>query len=440
MPSCIRSLRQLAPICFPPMKMLLMDFIVLGQYILLLPAMKIYFFTTKLNFRTAGGSIEEFDLMMRTLQNMGHDVVCVTTFCDGNDMPTRPPYVVLEENIADRDLLGLARGIYCLFKKYEKDADIFHIDGHVFLYGAGAYRRIGGRIPVSAFFNRELGSFPEDESVLIAAKKRSLATRIRKSLRWLLERTLGMWLARALDIKMFITPLYRDMYQNFGLSGGIMMVFADPLDFQNIMRQNGITEHTYRDRLPASRPPFRIFFSSRMVAGKGFDLLLAGFARVRNKEHFKLVLGGDGPESERIHASAQERGITRYIDFLGWTPKEQVYEQFKKADMFVQVGWRREGASMTLLHALAFGVPSIVPRGSGMAWQAGNAALTVENGNHEELARTIEKLAENRTLRAELSANCYRRITDGEIDHRKTIARWVSAMQDVAGKRSASSA
>jgi glycosyltransferase involved in cell wall biosynthesis len=392
--------------------------------------MRIFFFTSKLNFRTAGGSVEEFDLMIRTLQGLGNEIACVTTFPDGNDIPTPPPYRVIEENISRRSLFGLQQGIYGLLTKYEKDADFFHVDGHLFLYGAGAYRRLGGNVPVSAYFNRELGSFAEDASPLLASEQRSFYRRIRKRARWLLERTLGMWLARAIDLASFITPLYQKMYEDFGLRNRASMVLADPVDFRRIMRENDIDEFSYRHRLAAGGL-LRIFFSSRMIPGKGFDLLLAGFAQVRNKERFRLVLGGNGPEEPALRNLAGNLGITRYVEFLGWMPKEHLYQEFKKADMFVQVGWRREGASMTLLHAMAFGIPCIVPKDSGMAWQAGAAALSVKNGNHSELARAIERLAEDTSLRARLSEACYRRIADDEIDHTKVLARWFDKMRSI---------
>src|SRR3989339_29442 len=98
--------------------------------------MKIYFITSKLNFKTSGGSIEEFDLMMRTLIELGNEVVAVTAFSEANNIPHALPYQVIEENIPRRGLLGIQEGIFKLLKKYEHDADFFHVDGHLFLYGA----------------------------------------------------------------------------------------------------------------------------------------------------------------------------------------------------------------------------------------------------------------------------------------------------------------
>ena len=396
--------------------------------------MRIYFFTSKLNFRTAGGSIEEFDLMMRTLQKRGAEVTCVTTFSDGNDIQGPLPYAVIEEDIKNRSLFGTSWGIYNLLKKYQENADFFHVDGHNFLYGAGAYRRFGGRVPVSAYFNRELGSFPPDRSFLIGKNSESVLRKVRRGIRWILERTFGMYLARSLDLREFISPMYRRMYENFGLTcRDNCMVLPDPIDLRAIMRENGITEYSYRERLKRDGR-LTIFFSSRMAPAKGFDLILAGFSRLKNKDKYHLILGGDGPEEGEIKRLAEELGIMRHIEFPGWTPKEKLYEYYKKADMFVQVGWREEGTSVSLLYALAFGLPSIVRRGSGIAWQAGDAALPVTHGDREALAQAIERLGEDPDLRAHLSRMCYERLFADELNYEKNISQWLRAMDAIANQ------
>lgn len=399
--------------------------------------MKIYFFTSKLNFKTAGGSIEEFDLMMRTLQTMGHEVTAVTFFSKGNDISSPLPYRLIEHNIRT-DLVGMSLDIYGLFKRYERQADFFHIDGHIGLYGAGLYRRAGGTVPVSAFFNRELGSFPQDHSFLVGMHHESLVARARRMIRYALERSLGMYLANALDLRLFISPFYQAMYEKFGLRStkSNSFVIGDPIDLKKLSRENGITAVSYEGR--SARKPITLFFSSRMAPAKGFDLILSGFARVKNKDDFHLILGGDGPEEIEIKKLARDLGIEKYIDFPGWTPRDTLFEYYKRTDVFIQVGWRKEGTSISLLYALAFGLPCIVPKETGLAWQAGDAALTVENGNHDELARAIERVGKDTELRVRLSRASLARLESDQLNHEKVIGEWVRRMEQVVSQQSAS--
>ncbi len=396
--------------------------------------MRIYFFTTKLNFRTAGGSIEEFDLMIRTWQRLGHEVIAVTTFPEGNDIPEKLPYEVIEESIENRGLLGLQVGIYKLFKKYGKQADFFHIDGHIFMYGAGAYRRMGGKIPVEAFINRELMCWPENESTLfpIPKKKIGLLKSLKKKIRWFVERYIGMPLANGVDIFSTVSPTFRAEYEKFGLKKGALVI-GDPLDYRKIMREAGVDQDDYLKRNKQSGP-LTIFYSSRMAPAKGFDMLLTGFSHVRNKDDFKLVLGGNGPEEPYVKDMIRDLKLEKYVELVGWTPKEKLYELYKQADIFIQADWMFFGTSMSLLYALAFGVPCILPGGGGLQWNAQDSAVYFRYRDPKDLGEKIEYLGAHPELRAELSRNCYKRIFGEEMDYEKQIARVLQAMLEAKNR------
>ncbi len=254
--------------------------------------MRIFFITSKLNFKNSGGSIEEFDLMIKTLQKLGNEVTVITCFSTGNDYPASLPYKLIEENISASGLIGIQKGIYKILKKYSAQADFFQLDGHFFLYGAGLYRRLGGSVPVSAFFNRELGCWPEDQSSLFSQPAVSILKKIKKKVRWILERYVGMPIANGLDLCAFISPMYRGLYENFGLrKRASNLVTGDLIDLKKIMTENGITENSYRQRLKQSGL-ITLFFSSRMAPGKGFDVLLTGFSKVKNKVKYEIIDNG----------------------------------------------------------------------------------------------------------------------------------------------------
>lgn len=395
--------------------------------------MRIFFITSKLNFRSAGGSIEELDLMMRTLQGMGSEVTAVTVFSDINDIPTPLPYPVIPEQIRSKRLFGIQFGVYAILRKYSREADIFHVDGHLMLYGAGLYRQLGGKVPVVSFFNRELVCWPEDTSDLLRKSKKS-GTRfsLKRKLRWFVEKYLGMPLANGMDLFTFISPFYQAAYEDFGLRRDPRsFVIGDPIDFKKLMKENSITEHSYIQRNKKSGP-VTLFFSSRMAPGKGFDFLLSGFSKVRQRERFRLILGGSGPEERLVHRMVRDLGLEPLVEFPGWVSKEELYRCYKTADIFVQAKWRPIGTSISLLYAMAFGLPSIVPAGGGLAWQAGESALCFIDGDADDLARKIEQLGADYTLRATLSRNCYKRIAEDSMNHQKQIRILLSKLTDMA--------
>ncbi|MFH1704549.1 MAG: glycosyltransferase [Patescibacteria group bacterium] len=391
--------------------------------------MRIYFITTKLNFRTAGGSIEEYDLIIRTWQKLGNEVIAVTTFPEGNNIPEQLPYEVITDSIKSRGLLGLQIGIYKLFKKYEKQADFFHIDGHIFMYGAGLYRRLGGKVPVEAFINRELICWPENESALFPKKKTGVLKKLKKKIRWLIERYIGMFLANGVDIFTTVSPTFRAEYEKFGLKKGALVI-GDPLDYKRIMHNAAIDQEHYIKRNKQTGP-LTIFYSSRMAPAKGFDMLLTGLSYVRNKDKFRIVLGGTGPEEPYVKDMIRELKLEKYVELVGWTPKDKLYELYKQADIFIQADWMFFGTSMSLLYAMAFGVPSILPGGGGLEWNAQDSAIYFRYRDPIDLAVKIEILGADRELRARLSRNCYKRIFSDEMDYEKQITRVHQAMQDL---------
>ena len=168
-----------------------------------------------------------------------------------------------------------------------------------------------------------------------------------------------------------------------------------------------------------------------MAPGKGFDLLIKAFSEIKNKEKYRLILGGDGPEKENIERMVRDLDLDRFVEFPGWVKKEEVFEFYKKADIFIQARWRSELTSVSLSYALAFGLPSILPGGGGLSWVAGPSALYFEDNNHIDLADKIEKLGDSDELRRNLSMSCSERLSEDEMNHRWQVSRWNNAMKNL---------
>lgn len=386
--------------------------------------------TSKLNFKTAGASVTELDLLARTLIKLGHQVKFVTTFSNANLITHSLPYSLIEENIPSARQLNIQFGIFKILKKYARETDVFFIDGHNFLYGAGFYRRMGGKTPVAAFFNRELVSWPANVSSLFGQPKDNLFIRGKKKIRWYLEKYLGMPWANAIDIFAFTNPFLREAYKNFGLkkkkSGDFIM--GDPFDFRAFMKEHGITEKSYGQRNKTDGK-IVLFYSSRMAPGKGFDLLIQSFAKVKNKDNFRLILGGTGPEEQNVYQMVHDLELEPYVELSGWVSREKLYASFKMADIFIQPRWRMDLTSYSLLEAMAFGIPSILPGGGGLEWDAKNSALYFKDGDIQDLAKKIEQLGQDCELRAKLSRNAFIRLSEDDLNYEKKANELNNALQ-----------
>jgi len=390
--------------------------------------MRIFFITSKLNFTSAGGSIEEFDLIIRMLQKWGHEVTVITAFSKANDLTVSLPYTIIEENISARGLVGIQYGIYQLLKKYAGQADLFHVDGHLFLYGAGLFRWLGGRVPVSAYFNREQPSWPELRSSLFSVSRSSLFKRLKRTMRWHIEKYFLMPIASQIDRMSFISPHFKIEYEKAGLkTAGKSVVVGDPIDLKKIRHEQGITERYYLKRNKRGGP-FTIFYSSRMAPGKGFDVLLTGFSKVRNKSNFKLILGGSGPEEQYVKQMIHNLKLEPYVELPGWVDKEKLFAYHHEADIFIQADWLPYGTSISLLYALTFCLPCIVFGDSGLEWIAGKAALYFPYRDSEALARQIERLGASYQLREELARAAWRRLNDDDFNFEHQIRKMYAGM------------
>lgn len=383
--------------------------------------MKVFFITPKLNFLTAGGTTDEYDLTYRTLQGLGEEVAVVTAFSGINNIPHQLPYRVFEENIDYKSQLGIQKGVLALLRKYSDAADCFFIDGQVFLYGAGLYRKRGGKVPVVAYFNRELTAWPENVSYFFPKPKKNFLLKVKQNARFYFERYALMPLANSIDLVCFSNSHLLESYKNFGMKiDGKSFIFGDPFDYRERMKKYGLTEDSYRQRNKRTGPLI-IFYSSRMAPGKGFDLLLTAFAEVKNKDNFKLVLGGTGPEENFVKQMVRDLRLEPYVELTGWMTKEDLYRRFGEADIFIQAHWRRDITSMSLMTALMFGLPSILPAGGGLEWVASGSALYFKEYDADDLAAKIEQLGSDYDLRSRLSRQCYIRIDEPEMNHENRI-------------------
>ena len=173
----------------------------------------------------------------------------------------------------------------------------------------------------------------------------------------------------------------------------------------------------------------------RLSQEKGFDLLLEAWAntmRARPDSDWRLKIYGDGPDREALQAQAVTLGVQSSVDFAGATNK--VPEALRSASIFVSAS-RAEGFPMTLLEALACGLPCVafdcapgvreILRGDQATEQAGGQAGgqagvqaggqateqsgTTENGalvslgNTEAFAHQLGNLIDDAALRATLA-------------------------------------
>lgn len=383
---------------------------------------RIILITSKLNFEQdgspVGGSVVDLHFKALGLHELGHEVSVVTAFLEADRIPCTLPYRVFRRRIRGRGLIGLQRGVYALLKEFENAADVFYVDGHMFLYGAGAYRALRGRTPVVAFFNVRLNLWAD---VSMMPARLSPYRLVKKRLRSLCERMCGRALTRRLDACIFNTPQLEKLYLDFGFARKARRsIIEDFVATAALSKMYGVTPTTVQ-ALQKDAPPLQVLATGRMIPEKGFDLVLRAFARVQKRSAYALTLSGDGPEKERLERLANELGLRSSVSFPGWIPAKELRRQLARTHIFIFPKWWLEYGSAILTEVMAFGVPSLVPRGGALEWLSDGSALAFAYNDERELAAQWECLGADERLRIRLGERALQRAH--ELDYTELSAR-----------------
>lgn len=138
---------------------------------------------------------------------------------------------------------------------------------------------------------------------------------------------------------------------------------------------------------PAADRPF-VFAAGRLVATKGFDVLLRAVAA---GSLGRVCLAGEGPLASELAKLAADLGVD--LKLLGRLPRAEV-PQWMLAASAVAAPSYIEGISNTILEAVALGCPVVASRISGnlAVIEAGVSGLLVEPGDVEGLAAAIQSV------------------------------------------------
>lgn len=137
----------------------------------------------------------------------------------------------------------------------------------------------------------------------------------------------------------------------------------------------------------------------RLVGQKGFDMLLAAFARSTQATDWVLAILGEGEERKALETQALSLGIADRVQFRGLVKEPTAV--LADADIFV-LSSRYEGFPNALLEAMACGVPAVsfdCPSGPRDIIREGIDGILVPAGDVAMLARQMDLLMCDASLR-----------------------------------------
>ena len=122
---------------------------------------------------------------------------------------------------------------------------------------------------------------------------------------------------------------------------------------------------------------------------------------VEKNASLRLIMIGDGELYEEAKSEIRKRNLSNYTKLLNHVDSEKLHIWYAAADVFVlpSVG---EAFGMTLLEAMASGVPVIASNSGACPEVIGNAGILFNQGNYTKLAEKILFLSHEKELSRKL--------------------------------------
>lgn len=218
-------------------------------------------------------------------------------------------------------------------------------------------------------------------------------------------RLLERLLAKVSDALIAVSPEVRDDLVRYGVAPASRIVVVRlGLDLEARTAAPAGARECERERLGVAEGAFLIGWVGRMTEIKRVEDLLAAFALVcvaGLDAHLALV--GDGPLQEPLRELARELGVEQRCHFLGYT--DEVGPLYRAFDVAV-LSSANEGTPVTLIEALAAGVPAVATDvgGVGDVVEDGETGLLVAPGAPAELAAALLGLGRDPELRQRFAA------------------------------------
>ena len=179
----------------------------------------------------------------------------------------------------------------------------------------------------------------------------------------------------------------------------------------------GISFDGFEERVHRSSDEFVVGYFARVAPEKGLDELSRAYRLLRERtpgRRIRLEVAGYlAPEYrdylERVKRQMSEWGLAGEFHYRGVLDREAKIRFLKGLDVFSVPATYDEPKGMSLLEAMAAGVPAVQPRRGSFTeiLERTEGGLLVDSSDVESLARGLLSLIESPSLSAELGRKAY---------------------------------
>lgn len=197
--------------------------------------------------------------------------------------------------------------------------------------------------------------------------------------------------------------------QKYGISSRIKVIpnCIEPKIFDKL---NG---KKIKDRYSISPEEKVLIFVGRLAREKNIEFLITCFKEMyKEYRSIKLMLVGDGPESDRIKNLINKENLSGNVIFTGEINHKDIKDYYGAADIFVSTS-KTEVHPVVLLEAMASALPVVAVRAAGYedTVRHGVDGLLCEE-HVKEFSDAVLSLLNNRLKRETISRNAKERAGD----------------------------
>jgi glycosyltransferase involved in cell wall biosynthesis len=235
-------------------------------------------------------------------------------------------------------------------------------------------------------------------------------------------------------------PLLRRTFQEAGCVLGIAPYVQEelidiPVQRFEIMSETGLVSVPGRIDRSGREGPVRLLYVGRLVRTKGIREAVRSMAMTRDLP-ILLDIVGEGPEREACAALITDLGLANRVKMHGWQSRSDVFDFYRKADIFVFPSYREPGGNVAL-EAMGFSLPLIVVDRGGLGSAVSSACaiklpVSTPDALASDVAESVRRLVTNPTLRLQMGSAAHTHVSStalwsSKIDQIETIYAQVAA-------------
>ena len=121
---------------------------------------------------------------------------------------------------------------------------------------------------------------------------------------------------------------------------------------------NGVNVNNFPQKKDAGRNnQFQMIYVGRLIKEKGVENVLRAMTKIAKGSNCRLTIVGDGPERDNLKKICKQLQLNSLVEFVGM--QWNISSWLQEADVFVHACSWNEGFGITLVEAMASGVPCI---------------------------------------------------------------------------------